>query len=229
MREIPITKGYVALVDDDDFDLVNRFKWRAHLLKGGKHVYAERWEYFPDRRRRVVYMHRQILGSIPQTNVFHLDGDGLNNTRRNLVPGVNFHESYVINPANGCWVWCRALTDDGFGEVTYLGRNEFSHRLSYILHNHCEVPAGMVVRHSCNAPACVNPDHLFLATRSECSAERAAKGRGYRGGTAKLTAERVLAIRTDTRPHRLIADDHGISRSWVSNIKAGKGWREVSP
>jgi hypothetical protein len=44
-KEIPLTKGYVALVDDDDFDWLSQFKW--HISHDG---YAVRTRYLEEQK-----------------------------------------------------------------------------------------------------------------------------------------------------------------------------------
>lgn len=79
MKEIPLTRGYVALVDDGDFDSLNKFKWFA--LVSEHTVYATRMA--PRPKRFAIYMHREILG-IKSGVVDHRDRNGLNNQRANL-------------------------------------------------------------------------------------------------------------------------------------------------
>lgn len=80
MREIPLTRGRVALVDDSDFERIAARKW--HLTSNG---YAARTEQ-DGRIRRCILMHREILGFPPAPHVDHADGNPLNNTRENLRP-----------------------------------------------------------------------------------------------------------------------------------------------
>lgn len=81
MKTIPLTQGYEAIVDDEDFDLVSRFKWAVGTNKSGNY-YAVTSQRTPPKFTR---MHRLILGlrSIPPW-VDHKDGNGLNNRRDNL-------------------------------------------------------------------------------------------------------------------------------------------------
>jgi hypothetical protein len=84
MKEIPLTQGKVALVDDEDYEYLMQWKWFVRRVSTGYH-YAARWDigYFP---RRHVHMHREILlrASGLLALVDHIDGDGLNNQRYNL-------------------------------------------------------------------------------------------------------------------------------------------------
>lgn len=77
-KQIPLTRGLQALVDDDDYEDLAEHKWCA--AKSGKAHYACR-RVVRDGRSMLLYMHRQITG---YRETDHIDGDGLNNRRANL-------------------------------------------------------------------------------------------------------------------------------------------------
>lgn len=84
MKQIPLTQGKFALVDDDDFQLLNQFEWQA--LKGRHTYYAVRQEWIiGGNRSNTIYMHREIL-KITDRSLFvdHGDGNGLNNQKYNI-------------------------------------------------------------------------------------------------------------------------------------------------
>lgn len=88
MKEIQLTKGKVALIDDEDFERVNAFKWYASLESRGKKWYTIRREFI-DGRIHKVRMHRFVLGLPPGllkpgTVVDHINHDSLDNRRLNL-------------------------------------------------------------------------------------------------------------------------------------------------
>lgn len=88
MKLIPLTKGYFAQVDDEDLEWLNQWKWNARVDR--KTVYAVRCHKKEDGNFVTVGMHRQILGlTDPKTLGDHIDGNGLNNTRKNLRPCTN--------------------------------------------------------------------------------------------------------------------------------------------
>lgn len=82
--EIQLTRGYVAIIDDEDAYLAE-FKWQAAISKGGL-VYATRsTPRGALGRQGAVKLHREVLGLKPgDPLVDHRDGDGLNCRRSNL-------------------------------------------------------------------------------------------------------------------------------------------------
>ena len=81
MREIPLTRGLVALVDDEDAEWLGQWRWTVLIQPGKKYV----WRYFRQNERRVaVRMHRLILSPPAGMLVDHRNGNGLDNRRSNL-------------------------------------------------------------------------------------------------------------------------------------------------
>lgn len=79
MKLIPLTQGKFAMVDDEDFDRLNQFKWYAQ--KTGSRCYAA--------TGRHIYMHRVILGLSGNIMTDHKNGNGLDNQKSNLRPATN--------------------------------------------------------------------------------------------------------------------------------------------
>jgi hypothetical protein len=82
MKEIKLTQGRVALVDDEDYDFLNQWKWRIYYDKH-KYYYAKRTE-IRNGRCITIRMHRLIMKTPPGMETDHIDHDGLNNQRYNL-------------------------------------------------------------------------------------------------------------------------------------------------
>ena len=146
-----------------------------------------------------------------------------------------------------CWRWTGCIHPDGYGRIMIARRRWISSRLAWVVH-FGEVPDGKWVLHKCDNPACVRPDHLFLGTVQDNSADMVAKGRqafGERHGTflypesvprgercnlAKLTARRVRAIRRLRAlgvKRRVLAARFGVTMSAIDCIMYGKTWRHV--
>jgi hypothetical protein len=83
MREIPLTQGLFAHVDDNKFEELSIFRWCAVRRPNGR-VYAVHNIKTPN-GKRLVYMHRQIMGvTDPKILVDHANHDGLDNQTHNL-------------------------------------------------------------------------------------------------------------------------------------------------
>ena len=83
-KEIELTRGYLTVVDDEDFPEVNRHKWFA-IGCSQRYIYAARFSG-SGKNHRLIALHRYILhcqdGSI---DVHHLNGNTLDNRRENLL------------------------------------------------------------------------------------------------------------------------------------------------
>lgn len=78
MKEIQLTQGKVALVDDDDYESLSKHKW---YYQGG---YASRNITIAFKTRKVIKMHRIIMNPPPEMVVDHKDRNRLNNQKNNL-------------------------------------------------------------------------------------------------------------------------------------------------
>jgi len=83
MKEIKLTQGKVALIDDEDLELVSKYKWCAK--KSGNTFYAYNSAY-KDGRQYSLPMHRLLMGLKKQDKLFvdHINHNGLDNRRSNI-------------------------------------------------------------------------------------------------------------------------------------------------
>ncbi len=80
MKTIPLTKGKVAFISDEDFEAINTYNWCAILSNNRYYAVSS---IKNNGKRKLTYMHRLILGATEE-HVDHIDGNTLNNTRENL-------------------------------------------------------------------------------------------------------------------------------------------------
>jgi DNA-binding XRE family transcriptional regulator len=137
-----------------------------------------------------------------------------------------------------CVIWSGGLTDSGYGSVKRLGpdgrRVSYAHRWVWI-QKHGPIPAGMVVMHACDVPACVNLDHLSVGTQRDNVHDSMAKGRfssnvGIDNPRAKLNYPVVREVRRRLAAgatQREVAQEFGVSRSCISDVQTGRCWSEV--
>jgi len=117
MKEIPLTQGRVALVDDEDYEWLNQWKWCA---------YKHRYTFYAHRcvwnkgKKITMKMHREILGLILKDGKVgdHKDRNGLNNQKDNL--------RIVNNSLNG--YNCKMQTSNTSG---YRGVNHCEKQYGY--------------------------------------------------------------------------------------------------
>ena len=138
-------------------------------------------------------------------------------------------------PTSGCWEWPHKPEVGqraGYGQINYEEHHLRAYVLSYRLH-HGDIPNGMVVRHECNNPICVHPNHLLLGTVADNSQDMILAGnstRGERSHMAKLTEADVVKIRREVAQgqiYREIAARYGVSRRAISHIANGSTWSHV--
>jgi hypothetical protein len=139
-----------------------------------------------------------------------------------------------VNPVSGCWEWTGANTTGGYGKIWLNGRHIGTHRAMYV-HAVGAIPDKNDVCHHCDNPPCINPEHLFVATRLENIQDSMQKGRrafGERSGMAKLTDANVLHARVRYANGDRIADlAREFDVGWCTMAKAVKGhrWKHLQP
>lgn len=83
MKQIPLTKGLFALVDDEDYEELSKLKW--YTVKIRKTHYAKHTLPRNEKTRKYLFMHRVIMNiTDSKTFVDHINGNGLDNTKKNL-------------------------------------------------------------------------------------------------------------------------------------------------
>ncbi len=141
-----------------------------------------------------------------------------------------------------CWEWigAGATTKHGYGRIRADGRMRQITHVAWELTHGKPVPSGLVMRHSCDNPLCVNPHHLLAGTRAESVVNAIAKGslklkvqEGRKfsddfNPSRKLTQEEVEEIRSRYKNgdvfQRELAQEYGVTRANISSIIGGKTW-----
>jgi hypothetical protein len=165
----------------------------------------------------------------PSRDLTHLSDDYVSSLRKRL-------ESKVAVTDGGCHLFTGAIDSCGYGKIAAKGPDAAftqlkTHVASYLL-NRGPIGTGMDVCHSCNVKNCVNPEHLYLGTRSE-NVQHAVRD-GLQA--SRLTDEQVLEIyhlwQQAQRPtQKEIAKQYGLDQSIVSRIvrKLAFKWVHESP
>ena len=115
MKEILLTNGGKAIVDEEDYLALNKFKWHGNEGITGR-VYAKRKTKLSDNRpEKIIYMHRQILCFPDRYVIDHINGDSLDNRRSNLR--LCTHSENIRNSKNS-----RQIHSGGYRGVSYYKR-----------------------------------------------------------------------------------------------------------
>ena len=158
-------------------------------------------------------------------------------TKKRLSRGGMWKEKFLrrVRKTDSCWNWDNP-GKRGYGYVYVCGKMLRAPRVAYILWVG-EIPEGLNILHSCDNPACVNPEHLRVGGQSENIRESFEKGRhtlvkGERNGKSKLTDAAVLNIRklydVDGLSLRKIGTLFGVGHTTICNVVRGKTWMHVT-
>jgi HNH endonuclease len=164
---------------------------------------------------------------------------------RGLTPKIRFDRLWRYNKETKCWDWEGAIhPQKGYGMFWFnaVVKNMYAHRAAWVLYNgdieedpnHAYRTFGVL--HTCDNPACVNPEHLFLGTHKDNMQDASRKGRfaverparqGERNARAKVTEDIVREIRRSTASLSALGRQYGISAATVGNIQRRETWKHV--
>ena len=77
---------------------------------------------------------------------------------------IRFEKKIIVT--NDCWFWAASKTKQGYGMFSYDGKSIPAHRFAYVAYKG-PIEQDKIVHQSCNNTYCVNPEHLYLTTKSE--------------------------------------------------------------
>lgn len=137
-----------------------------------------------------------------------------------------------------CWLWRGALNNMGYGVLKRRAGSSLAHRIAFELFKG-PIQHGLIVRHSCDTPRCVNPHHLCVGTKRDNTNDMVFRGRARFGVVrgeghpgAKLTTRGValmkLLLECGVASVRL-ATLFGVSDTKVAHVKLGRAWSHVPP
>ena len=136
------------------------------------------------------------------------------------------HELETRDRDLGCWFW---PADYGYPSInTGQGTTRVSR---FVLESELERPLGenQMALHTCDEPRCYNPDHLYEGDQRQNVKDCRDRGRQSRGENhprAKLPNAAIPAIRADTRPSHIVAQEYGVSSGLIRSVRTGarKAW-----
>lgn len=148
-----------------------------------------------------------------------------------------------VDRSGECWMWLGGRMKRANGSVWYgrfcIGKRVvLAHRFAWAV-THGELDPDKVIRHSCDNPGCVRPEHLLSGTQSENLKDMRDRGRAhynsFPSGTghpnAKIDtgrAQHIREIRRSGLSFAKIGAQVGLHATTVHDIVRGKTWREAS-
>ena len=116
-----------------------------------------------------------------------------------------FWSKVAVSAPNECWEWRACKNEKGYGVYGSNRKTYKAHRFAYQL-THGSIPEGACLLHTCDNPACCNPDHLTTGTRADNNRDMVAKGRHKCGGT-KTPVEKCNYKRGKDHHNRKLNED----------------------
>lgn len=150
---------------------------------------------------------------------------------RKIIPLMDRLWAKVVKTPQGCWEFTGAKTgrsadkNKQYGHIRLGKRGSPMKRVHVIVYENLKghIPPGYMVCHKCDNPSCCNPDHLFIGTMKDNINDMIKKGRKhktYGGGLGlRLSTSQVNEIRSDNRSLSIIAEEYGVVKATISNIK----------
>lgn len=115
-------------------------------------------------------------------------------------------------------------TQKGYGRTYYRGQKIYLHQLAFLKANGY-LPE--VVRHTCDNPRCINPEHLIAGTPKDNSRDMLQRRRQHKH-ICKLSHEDVKAIRASNKSASELAAIYGVHYTTVRSIQTGKSHQYLS-
>jgi hypothetical protein len=143
-----------------------------------------------------------------------------------------FFEKVYPEPTSGCWLWSGRHDKNGYGRISNIP-HQLTHRQSYA-YVKGEFDLNKHLLHTCDNPACVNPDHLYLGDQRQNNNDRDSRGRqktkrGCEHKLSRFTHEQISEIRSlysqKTHTSRKLAIIYSCSQKAIMNIINHKSYK----
>lgn len=137
--------------------------------------------------------------------------------------------TFVVNDT-GCFV-CNSHCKSRDGHLQFKLNKKVVPVHRYI-YEECfgPIPEGQIIRHKCDNPACINPEHLMTGVHEDNVRDRVDRNRSAKGvhnGRSKLNPEKVKEIRKSDMTTVQLGRLYGVDRKVIYDIRKYKLWKDV--
>ena len=137
-----------------------------------------------------------------------------------------FKRKVIEDHLSGCWTWQGKKTFFGYGTFQYNKQRDLAHRMSFKIFKHPKGMDNKVIRHKCDNPKCVNPEHLEAGSIYDNINDMISRKRNAWFKGEMILSDKILEVKkmfsTGNFYHYQIAKMVGIHQSTVSRIINGK-------
>jgi hypothetical protein len=111
------------------------------------------------------------------------------------------------------------FTNGIYGRVISSGKDVGAHRASFEEFNG-PIPEGMMVRHRCDTPLCINPFHLVLGTASDNGRDMKERGRSKTGmdRLGEAVRNQIIARYHAGESPTKLAEEYGVAREYIHQM-----------
>lgn len=134
---------------------------------------------------------------------------------------------YTVDESTGCWNCTSHIIDkDGYIRCTRNGYKRL-HRYMYA-QKYGDIASSIILRHICDNPSCINPEHLLPGTQNDNIKDRVNRNRsaiGERNGRSKLTELQVIEIYNSNEMNSVLAKKYNVDSKVIYDIKHKNKWK----
>lgn len=158
------------------------------------------------------------------------------NKNGRVNPNLPVEDKFKLRTAKkgNCLLWTGSKTRAGYGIIMINGKMEYVHRYVYAKHNG-EIPKKMVIRHTCDTPACVEQTHLLIGLQADNVRDAVERKRNPSGEThnfTKFSADIVKQIRdkyaTGNYTQTALCKEYRMSGGNLNWIVKNKIWKRLT-
>ena len=134
---------------------------------------------------------------------------------------------------NGCWICTSHKVPKSSKSYPSTSINGKQINISHIIYRETigPVPVGIILRHTCDNPLCINPAHLLPGNHADNMKDRSERNRQAKGehnAASRLNKDQVRFIRSSDEPVKALAERFGVHPGTIYRVLNGVNWGHIS-